>query len=68
MKMKKGAVVIAALAALLLSAWLYLCGPSKTPPRQKPLLTLSTANFSQFENAFDEAADAPRVVLLLSPT
>jgi hypothetical protein len=68
MKMKKGAVVIAALAALLLFAGLYLWGPSKTPPRQKPLLTLSTANFSQFENAFDEEADAPRMVLLLSPT
>lgn len=68
MKMKKGAVVIAALAGVLLSAGLYLWGPSKTPPRQKPLLTRSTTNFSQFENAFDEVADAPQMMLLLSPT
>jgi hypothetical protein len=68
MKMKKGAVVIAALAGVLLSAGLYLWGPSKTPPRQKPLLALSTTNFSQFENAFDEVADAPQMILLLSPT
>jgi hypothetical protein len=69
MKMKRRAVVIlAALAALLFFAGVYFWGPSKTPPMQKPLLTLSTPNFSQFEDAFDEAADAPRVVLLLSPT
>jgi hypothetical protein len=69
MKMKRRAVVIlAALAALLLFVGVYFWGPSKIPPAQKSLLTLSTANFSQFEGAFDEAADAPRMVLLLSPT
>jgi hypothetical protein len=68
MKMKKRVVVLAALAALLFSVGLYLWGPSKTPPTQKPLLTLSTSNFGEFEAAFDAAADAPRLVLLLSPT
>ncbi len=68
MKMNKRVVILAAIAALLLFAGLYLWGPSKTPPTQKPLLTLSTANFSEFEATFDEAADAPRMVLLLSPT
>ncbi len=68
MKMNKRVVILAAIAALLLFAGLYLWGPSKTPPTQKPLLTLSTANFSEFEAIFDEAADAPRMVLLLSPT
>jgi hypothetical protein len=68
MRMKRGAVVLAALAALLFSASWYLWGPSKTPPTQKPLLTLATANFSQFESAFDDASDSPRLVLLLSPT
>lgn len=67
MKMKKEAVILAALAVLLFSAW-YLWGPSKTPPTQKPLLMLSTANFSEFESTFDEASDSPRLVLLLSPT
>lgn len=61
-------MILAALAALLFFTGVYFWGPSKTPPMQKPLLTLSTANFSQFEESFDETADGPRVVLLLSPT
>jgi hypothetical protein len=68
MKMNKKIVILAAVAAILLFAGLYLSRPSKTPPTQKPLLTLSTANFSEFEAEFDEATDAPRLVLLLSPT
>jgi hypothetical protein len=69
MKMKRKAVVIlAALVALVFFTGVYFWGPSKTPPTQERLLTLSTANFSQFEEAFDEAVDAPRIVLLLSPT
>lgn len=68
MKMKTRVVLFAALAALLVLAGIYLWGPSNTPPWQKPLLTLSAANFSEFEAAFDEAADAPRLLLLLSPT
>jgi hypothetical protein len=68
MKMKRKALVFAALVALLFYAGVYLWGPSKTPTTQKPLLTLTTANFNEFEMAFDDAADAPRLVLLLSPT
>jgi hypothetical protein len=68
MKMKKRAVVLAALVALLFYAGVYLWGPSKTPPTQKPLFTFTTTNFNEFEAAFDDAADAPRLVLLLSPT
>ena len=66
--MKNRIVVLATLAALLVSAGLYLWGPSKSPPTQKPLFTLSTANFSEFGTAFDEGSDGPRLVLLLSPT
>lgn len=68
MKIKRKAVILAALAALLFFAGVYLWGPSKAPPTQKPLLTLSTANFNEFEAAFDDATDANRLVLLLSPT
>lgn len=69
MKMKRNALVmVAALVALLYFTWVYFWGPSNTPPAQQPLLTLSAANFTQFEGAFDEAVDAPRMVLLLSPT
>jgi hypothetical protein len=38
------------------------------PPGQEPLLTLTNTNFSDFQKAFDDGADAPRLVLLLSPT
>jgi len=68
MKINRKAVVFAALVALLLYAGIYLWGPSTTPPAQKPLLALTPANFNEFEAAFDEATDAPRLLLLLSPT
>jgi hypothetical protein len=54
------------IAVLLLLAGVYLWGPSKTPAGQPPLLTLST--FSEFQSAFDSAADQSRLILLLSPT
>lgn len=66
--MKKRAVPLAATAILVLLAAVYLWGPSSVPPGQEPLVTLSSANFSEFENAFDRDVDAPRLVLLLSPT
>jgi hypothetical protein len=56
------------LAVLLLLGAVYLWGPSQTPAGQAPLSVLSEASFSQFETAFDLAADGPRLVLLLSPT
>jgi len=68
MKMKRRALLLAAFAALLFFVGVYFWGPSKTPPAQKPLLILTTANFNDFEAAFDEATDGQRLVLLLSPT
>lgn len=68
MKINKKAVVFAALAALLLYAGVHLWGPSNAPPGQKPLLTLTAANLNEFEAAFGESTDAPRLLLLLSPT
>jgi hypothetical protein len=68
MKTTKKIVILAVVAAILIFAGVYPWGPSKTPPTQKPLLTLSTANFSEFEVEFDQVTDAPRLVLLLSPT
>jgi len=54
-------------AAVLLAAW-YFWRPSTVPSGQQELLTLSSANFSEFEKAFNTQSDRPRVVLLLSPT
>lgn len=66
--MSKRAVLLVAAAIVLLLFAAYLWGPSSVPAGQEPLLTLSSANFSRFESAFDRDADVPRLVLLLSPT
>lgn len=62
------AILWAAVAAFLLLAIVYLWGPSKVPPGQQPLLTLSSTNFSDFQKTFDAETDVVRLVLLLSPT
>ena len=66
--MKKKSIVLAVIAVVLLLAVVYLWGPSSMPPGQEPLVALSNANFSDFENVFDGDLDTPRLVLLLSPT
>ncbi len=66
--MKKRWLAFGAVAVLLGLAAVYLWGPSATPPTQKPILTLSPANFSEFEAAFDVASGGPRLVVLVSPT
>jgi hypothetical protein len=66
--MKKRAVIVAVLALVLLIAVAYLWGPSSVPPGQEPLTVLSTSDLAEFATAFDGDADAPRMVLLLSPT
>ncbi len=65
---KKRVIVLAMIAVVLLLAVVYLWGPSSVPPGQEPLIALSNTNFSDFENDFDRDSDAPRLVLLLSPT
>ena len=67
MKPKRIIIVTLSAALVLLLAW-YLWGPTSVPPGQEPLTVLSEQNFAQFQNAFDSAGDAPRLVLLLSPT
>jgi anti-sigma-K factor RskA len=64
---KKRVIVLAVVAIVLLLAAMYLRVPSSVPG-QEPLVALSNANFSDFENAFDRDSDASRLVLLLSPT
>jgi len=66
--MKRKAIIAGVVAALLLVAVAYLWGPSSVPPGQPPLLTLTAANFSEFETVFEADTSVPRVVLLLSPT
>jgi hypothetical protein len=66
--MKRKAIIAGVVVAVLLAAVAYLWGPSSVPPGQPSLLTLTAANLSEFETAFDADTSVPRVVLLLSPT
>ena len=68
MKTKRTLIFLGVVAALLFWAASDVWGPSNAPPNQKPLLALSPANFSEFVTTFDEGADGPRILLLLSPT
>jgi hypothetical protein len=43
-------------------------GPRQTPAGQPPLATLRPANFSAFQQAFNDTPHAIRLVVLLSPT
>jgi hypothetical protein len=65
---KKRAIILAAIAIGLLLAAVCFWGPSSVPTGQQPLVVLSDTNFKFFENAFDDDASTPRLVLLLSPT
>jgi hypothetical protein len=66
--MKRRTIILTVIVILVLLGAVYLWGPSSAPPGQEPVVSLSAENFSQFENAFDAGSDAPRLVLLLSPT
>ncbi len=66
--MKKRGTIPGGIALLVLFGALFLWSPSSPPPGQQPVITLSTANFAEFEKAFDAGIDVPRLVLLLSPT
>ncbi len=66
--MKKKTIIVVAVALVVVFGAAYLWAPGSAPPGQEPVLTLSPANFDEFEKAFDKNADVPRLVLLLSPT
>ena len=55
-------------AIAILAVGFYLWGSSPTPPCQPPLVSLSEANVSKFQQDFDAAISNTRIVLLLSPT
>jgi hypothetical protein len=67
MSMKR-AIALIFVAVLALMAIAYLWIPGSVPGGQKPLLALSSANFSEFEKAFDREPDVPRLLVLVSPT
>ncbi len=67
--MKKRLLVAAAVIILLVAAvgW-HLWGPSRVPAGQPPLTTLDSTNLTILQDAFNEASNQVRVIVLLSPT
>ena len=67
--MKKNRLIIFVAGLVVVLSWAgYLWRPGSAPQGQESLVSLSDQNFAEFEKAFDEGADVPRLVLLLSPT
>lgn len=63
---RKQALLVFVIAILVVG--FYLWGSNSAPPGQPPLVSLTEANVSQFQQSFNAAASNTRIVLLLSPT
>lgn len=55
-------------AVAVLTSGLVACGPGIAPAGQPPIAVLTAQTFETARQAFNQASDRPRVVLLLSPT
>jgi len=67
--MKRTVLILALLAvAVAGGAGWYYWGPVATPEGQPPLAEITPQTLGDFGAAFNEAADKPRLVALLSPT
>jgi hypothetical protein len=67
-RVKAKYITLLIVAVLAFVAYWYYWGSSRTPPGQPPLTSLVPGNLDQFKSAFNDAADRPRLVLLVSPT
>ena len=66
MQRTKYGLLAAAVAVVALFLGWYFWGSA--PRSQPPLTSLTSRNFDQFKQEFNDTADRPRLVLLLSPT
>lgn len=66
--MNRRYILVAILTAAVIGALVYFYGGSQVPPGQPPLQRLTADNLQQIKNAFNEAKDNVRVLVLLSPT
>ena len=62
------AVAAVALLAALAGGAYYFFAPRRTPAGQAPLGNLDPETLNPLRERFNAAADAPRLVALLSPT
>ena len=67
--MRRTVLILALLAvAVAGGAGWYYWGPVATPEGQPSLADITPQTLDEFRTAFNEAADKPRIVALLSPT
>jgi hypothetical protein len=64
----KPSIILATITAAVIIAVAFLKSPGSAPQGQESILTLSAANFPEFQKAFDADATVPRLLLLFSPT
>jgi hypothetical protein len=69
MRVGRRLVIAGAVAVILLAiaAW-WQFRPGEAPPGQPPLATLDGVALEEFKRDFNDHADSPRLILLLSPT
>jgi len=56
------------LVIVIVAIGFYLWGSGSTPRGQPPMVSLNETNVAQFQQTFNAASSATRLVLLLSPT
>ncbi|MFZ0595167.1 MAG: hypothetical protein WAM39_32190 [Bryobacteraceae bacterium] len=66
--MRRKYILFAIAALALAGALFYLYGGGQTPSGQTALMRLNPQNVAEIENAFNDAKQDVRVLLLLSPT
>jgi hypothetical protein len=66
--MTKPKIIIPLLVVLAFAVYWYYWVSPRTPRGQPPLTSLNSSNFDLFKDAFNDAADRTRLVLLVSPT
>ena len=66
--MSRARLVGALVAFSVLVCGLVACGPGTAPVGQAPMAILTDQTLETVRQGFNQAADRPRVFLLLSPT
>ena len=70
MKVRRGWLFVSGtvLAVALVAGGYHQFASRRTPAGQPPLGQLTARNLDEFRHLFNDSADVPRVVALLSPT
>jgi hypothetical protein len=65
---KRSLITLAVLAAIAFLAFSSYYGGNTVPHGQQPLVRLNSSNVPSLKEAFNQAADSVRLLVLVSPT